>query len=439
MCDTFVALPSITSDGSIILAKNSDREPNETQALEYIPARAYDPGTKLRCTYMEIPQAEETFAVIIGRPFWMWGAEMGANEKGVAIGNEAVFTKMPINRKSGLTGMDLLRLALERSAKASEAMESIIRNLHDYGQGGICGFEDKKMAYHNSFIIADPDEAWVLETAGPIWAALKVKDYYAISNGLTIGEHYDEAHPDIIDLARKKRWLKKGADFSFANAYSDRLFTTFSACRARRKRSNDLLGQSHKLDIPSVMDMLRDHGREDYQPDSHFLIDRLCVHAANGLTRNSQTTGSLIAHLQKEKKTYWATGTSSPCLSVFKPLWFDKQMNIPSGPAPAESNNESSLWRRHEILHRSVILDYRERSGVFMNERDRLQQEFIQRIYDGNESRDAAFVRSCFEKDRLEREKWIDVVQNTPVKKPAKAGFRRYWMKQNKKAGIVVR
>jgi hypothetical protein len=41
----------------------------------------------------------------------MWGAEMGANEKGVCIGNEAVWTKL--NSEDDLVerllGMDLLR------------------------------------------------------------------------------------------------------------------------------------------------------------------------------------------------------------------------------------------------------------------------------------------------------------------------------------------
>ncbi|MBA7558106.1 hypothetical protein ES705_50896 [subsurface metagenome] len=42
---------------------------------------------------MTIPQVSETARVLLCQPFWMFGAEMGANEYGVVIGNEAIFTK----------------------------------------------------------------------------------------------------------------------------------------------------------------------------------------------------------------------------------------------------------------------------------------------------------------------------------------------------------
>ena len=39
MCDTFLALHSVTEDGAVIFGKNSDREPNEAQILEYHPGQ----------------------------------------------------------------------------------------------------------------------------------------------------------------------------------------------------------------------------------------------------------------------------------------------------------------------------------------------------------------------------------------------------------------
>ena len=64
-----------------------------------------------QCTYIEIEQASHTYAVILSKPAWMWGAEMGANEHGVCIGNEAIYTKMASDedKEEKLLGMDLVR------------------------------------------------------------------------------------------------------------------------------------------------------------------------------------------------------------------------------------------------------------------------------------------------------------------------------------------
>ena len=438
MCDTFVALSPITADGSVIFGKNSDREPNEAQALEYYPARRYASADKVRCTYLTVPQVKETYAILIGRPFWMWGAEMGANEKGVVIGNEAVWTRMPLTKSSGLTGMDLLRLALERSATATRALETLVDLLAEFGQGGICGYEDKRMAYHNSFIIADPSEAWVLETAGDLWAAVKIKDYYAISNGLSIGEVFDESHPRLIDNARQKGWLKKGATFHFARCYSDWFYTTFSACRSRRRRSAELIEAARgRLDAAAAMNILRDHHGADYRPDSHFLGNRVCAHAANKLSRNAcQTTGSLVADLKPGNQTFWATGTAAPCTAVFKPIWLGPNGLPDCGPAPTGTYNEDTLWWHHEMLHRAILVDYAARLSSYAEQRDELEKKWLENAGNISTLQQWEVMQTAFGRARDMTAEWIRRVQSaSPAIRPNRR-YQRYWRGQNKKAGL---
>jgi len=444
MCDTFVVLPPFTADGSVIFGKNSDREPNEAQVLEVHPAQAYPSGRAVRCTYLEIPQARETRAVLSCRPFWMWGAEMGANDKGLVIGNEAVFTKMPMVRKGGLTGMDLLRLALERASTAQQGVEAIIQLLSDYGQGGICGFEDRRMTYHNSFICADPEEAWVLETAGTLWVTRRVEGFASISNGLTIGEEFDACHPDAIRTARNKGWLKKGHTFDFAGCFSDWFFTTFSACRARQDRSSGLIGREvgggeSGFDVPGAMRVLRDHRGDAYRPDTHFLGDQLCAHAGNRLARNAtQTTGSLVAHLTTDLHTYWTTGTSAPCTGIFKPVWIGTQALPDMGPPPGGTFHPDALWWHHETLHRSVLLDYPTRLNAYRQERGALERAFLAEADDVPPEGRSDLTQRAFAQAREATFRWVGQIRDLPIRRRAKGTYRRYWRRQNRRAGIEI-
>jgi len=104
MCDTLIADAKVTNNNTAIFAKNSDRPPNEAQYLAWLPPRNYPGGEKVQCTYIKIPQAKETNAILLSKPFWMWGGEMGVNEHGLAIGNEAVFSKVPANKEPALLG-----------------------------------------------------------------------------------------------------------------------------------------------------------------------------------------------------------------------------------------------------------------------------------------------------------------------------------------------
>ena len=434
MCDTFIALPKVTEDRSVIFAKNSDREANEAQAVEFHSRKEYPKGSKLKCTYIEIPQAERTFGVLISRPFWMWGAEMGVNEHGVVIGNEAVFTKLRVEKEGVLTGMDLLRLALERAETAVKAKDLIIELIEKYGQGGTGGYEDKKFSYHNSFLIADKKEAWVLETAGEFWAAKKVEDYYAISNGLTIGNDYDEIHPGTIDFARKKGWIR--GEFHFATAFSDFLFTTFSACKTRRSRAVQILERGRqKINLRSAMAHLRDHNDEFFLPSKPLLGDTICAHAGNSLTRNaSQTTGSMTVQLKNNRITVWVTATSAACLSVFKPIDISSGSFSDAGQ-PGAKYDKNSLWWKHEVLHREILKDYQNRKQLIQKDLNAFQSEIIEQFY---KNKDLWNNELFFQKNSELIDEWIRRVKSIPVQEKPNFIYRRYWEKLNKKAGIPV-
>ena len=67
----------------------------------------FSPNAQVRCTYITIDQVEVTNAVLLSQIDWMFGAEMGANEHGVVIGNEAIWTKDDCSSEPKyLLGMD---------------------------------------------------------------------------------------------------------------------------------------------------------------------------------------------------------------------------------------------------------------------------------------------------------------------------------------------
>ena len=64
MCDSFVTI----TDNGVMFAKNSDRDPNEAQPLEWIPAADHPAGDRVSCTWIDIPQVAHTHAVLVSRP-----------------------------------------------------------------------------------------------------------------------------------------------------------------------------------------------------------------------------------------------------------------------------------------------------------------------------------------------------------------------------------
>jgi secernin len=294
-CDTAVALGAATFDGSVIFAKNSDRRPNECQPLHHAPRRRHGPGATVRTQYLEIPQVAETWELVGSRPHWLWGFEIGVNEWGVAIGNEAVPSREGFD-DPGLLGMDLIRLGLERGRSADEAVQVIGQLTERHGQGGSCEAPGHTFrTYHNSYIVADPRQAFVVETAGRRWHAEPVAERGSISN--------------LYTLDATRAWQDPEADL------------TNRACRLARSRAV-LSGFRDPITVDDMMALLRDHDGVE-RPCEQQELPSLCMHGQPG--RWGETAAALVAHLRPDRPreltaTVW-TAFGSPCLSVFRPVY----------------------------------------------------------------------------------------------------------------------
>ena len=129
---------------------------------------------------------------------------MGVNEHGVAIGNEAVFTRLPVP-KSGRTGMEFVRIALGVSRTADDALDLLIDLTERFPQGGRMGHRHRSFRYNSSFIIADGTSGWVFETAGQLWAARRIRGLATISNALTIEDDFrPHTHRCVRDRAETR-------------------------------------------------------------------------------------------------------------------------------------------------------------------------------------------------------------------------------------------
>jgi secernin len=399
VCDTMVQV--LPGGSGVRFAKNSDRDPNEAQLLEWHPAQDHPAGAVVRCTEITIPQVRRTHAVLLSRPFWMWGAEMGANEHGVVIGNEAVFTRVAY-AETGLLGMDLLRLALERAADARAAVEVLTDLLGTHGQGGGCGHEDRSFTYHNSFLVADHRGAFVVETAGPHWEVEEVAaGARSISNGLTIP--------------------------AFAARHADRLRTTVSACRRRRAITEP--GSAAASSVADLARILRDHGTGGATPRYTPLNGAMaapCMHAG-GLAAASQTTASWISELRPDGPRHWATATAAPCTGLFKPVRVDQPLDL--GPAPTDVADDRTVWWRHERLHRQVLRAPDRLLPCYLIERDELERRWFDAPPDPAE----AFAEGDHRTASWRRQ----VEAAGPVADTRPAYVRRYWRIRDRRAGLA--
>jgi len=268
----------------------------------------------------------------------------------VAIGNLTIFSKEPIEARPGLIGMDLVRLGLERGRSAREALEVIATLIEVHGQGGASRAPDGT-GYHNAFLLADADEAWILETSNRHWVARRaVVD--SCSNHFCLGEDWEISSRDFEAFARGEGWWRSTGRVNAAAAYRNRLVPP-QLSEGRYRRSQQLLESGRgRHDVASFMRILRDHadGEAVWQPGSgpederHFTI---CAHSEPV----QWTAASFIAPLPGDVAAPWPVWVSfgTPCTGVFLPVYVAGAIPGPLARGAECDDPESAWWLFHHL------------------------------------------------------------------------------------------
>jgi len=345
MCDTL----AFRTGTGLVFAKNSDRPPGESQVL--VAHRARAARDALDTQYLRIAD-EGAYALVASHPTWLWGAEHGLNEHGVVIGNELIWTvDDPRAQPKGLLGMDLVRLGLERGRTADTALEAVTAALTEHGQGG-SGQHGQDDPYFSSFLIADANGGWVLETSARTWAARPIGDGSSISNRVSLTTDWTVASPDVQPGADFDHWRSP----KIPTGIADHRLAATRACVARRALARD------SAVVPEVVATLRDHGHGPWGEPTGSAADdserralpparaedgrnvTVCMHVGD----YQATTASFVVDLRVDAPPRAWACLGSPCVSIYVPLF---------PPAVPTTLSDAAQWQRFARLRDRVETD----------------------------------------------------------------------------------
>lgn len=332
MCDTLWFKGNECS----IFGKNSDRNSQEVQTVELVPRR--QEKDELVIGTVKLPVHDQGFAYCASVPIWMDGAEIGVNECGVAIGNEAVFSRFPKKRK-GIPGMIFIKAALMSARTAEDALAVLIALTETQEQGGRCSYRGSLM-YDNSYLICDRKKSIVLETAGHYWAWKYAEERCAISNTYCITTDFKR-----LDAATRKMLAPVNSQMACLDAADAGRIGEKSSWKAfveQRLMQLFTNGDRRRLAVQSALNALEDPGTNSAEEQkaaqqklfsailgilqSHHALSttghavRVCNHD-NDLLGNP-TTSSMLVQFPSGSEDFlvWFTGASYPCANLYKPI-----------------------------------------------------------------------------------------------------------------------
>ena len=234
-CTNFIVGKNASKDGSVIVSYSADSYGLFGQLYHY-PAAVHEKGA-MRDIYEwdtgkflgQIKEAQQTYNVI-----------GNMNEFQVTIGETTFGGREELVDTTGIMDYgSLIYVALQRSRTAKEAIKVMTDLVKEYGY----------YSSVESFSVADPNEAWILEmigkgpgVKGAVWVAVRIPDDCIAAHANQSRIHKfplnDKENciysPDVISFAREKGYYEGlNKDFSFANAYCPLDFGGLRACEAR--------------------------------------------------------------------------------------------------------------------------------------------------------------------------------------------------------------
>jgi dipeptidase len=280
-CSNFLITKGASTDSSVMISYSADAHVLYGE-LYHWEAATWPEGSMLDIYEWDtgiflgqIKQARETYNVV-----------GNINEYQVAIGETTYGGRKELNSQPGAI-MDygsLMYVALQRSKNAREAIKVMVELVEEYGY----------YSSGESFSVADPNEAWILEMIGKgegqkgaVWVAKRIPDGYisghanqariqtfTLANRRTsitskqlnrIQETSVEvvyAH-DVISFAREKGWFDgKDSEFSFSDVYAP---VDFGGARFCEARVWSIFRQVHD-EMDQYLDYAMGHNLENRMP-----------------------------------------------------------------------------------------------------------------------------------------------------------------------------
>ena len=200
--------------------------------------------------------------------------------------------------------------------------------------------------------------------------------------------------------------------------------------KIRRNTSMASLSTLHQdgdVSLDKLANNLRKHHFEQDKFSKHGNRD-ICMHAG-GLTRPSQTCGSMIATLSKRyAPEIMLTATSAACLSLFKPINFDFSSHY-SWLTEEDQNIENSFWVQYERVHRLALQDLSFRRQLVCS-RDELENHLM------NLRKNGISVTGANNLSKEWHQQWqSNALESVPVYSLLKP-YDRYWKRLNNLDGL---